>query len=331
MVLAFKTGRDAAFWIANGSDNDLTNEPLQEVDLSAEGYARYTVYEVADATKRYLNDNETPVVQFDTAGDNNFQAVTPAEIQYAGGRILLSTPRGATDVGRIASGHYLTPTQYLGAMNYRLEEEWITDEVMCLGDQAPRTLLIAKRWSGSVEGYWCKSQATLVTNMAGDDNDIVLTHEPGGTEGHDISLELVDPGAENPTIDVAVTGKAIVVTLACNAVPAITTTASQLVAALNASEAVLRLGVTAALKSGNTGAGIVTALAHTHLSGGADQVDWGSETSKVIGIFYKDYDDDVRQEGYCVISNFVPDTDPNKAIRTKLDIKGTGPLYRRSG
>lgn len=332
MTLSFKTGRDAAFYIAKGSNNEISDVALVEVDLTSEGYPEHTVYEIDTAAYRYLNDDEVPVIQFDTGGNSEFQAVTPVEIQYVGARFFLASARGATDVGRVHSGHYLTLAQYLGALNFTLDEEWRTDEVFLLGDDGPSTLLMTRGWSGSVEGYWCKTPAIYESNMAGHtNNDFRLTHEKGGTEGNLASIELVDPGAAHANTDVAVFGNAITVTLAY-ADGAITTTGAQLVAALNAADAVRALGITASYKAGNDGSGLVEAITpHEHLSGGLDQVDYGSETAKVVGVFYKDYDNDVRQEGFCVITNFKPDLDPNKAIRTRLDFKSAGPLYRRSG
>ena len=109
--------------------------------------------------------------------------------------------------------------------------------------------------------------ATLTTSMTGADNDIVLTARPKGAAGNDITIELVDPGEDKTSETVAVTGTNIVVTLRKST--ATLSTATQLVAALKASLPAMRL-VTAAVKGGDSGAGNVIALAHTHLASGAD-------------------------------------------------------------
>lgn len=328
MTLSSRTGSLARIDLFE-STNDFSEEPLQEVDRSAEGYPRYTWYEVADADKRYLLDDTEPVFQFDTAGDSNFVAVTPLVIQYPGGRIQLSTARGATDVGRVHTGHYMTGRQFLGASTASPKENWETTKVMLLGDSCQRTTLKYKQWSIDVKAYWANTNATLSTDMTGTDNDITLTHEPGGTVGNSVSLELDDPGGASQPLSVEVSGYDIVVSLATNGASAITTTALELLEALNAAEAVLALGVTCALKTGNDGSGVVTALAHTHLSGGLDPEDYTDGTTKAAIAIYKDYSSDERLEGYCVIPKMDLSIAANELIEQTITIEGYGPLYYR--
>lgn len=109
--------------------------------------------------------------------------------------------------------------------------------------------------------------AALETAMTGDNNDIKLTAKDDGTGGAAISLTLVDPAANSKDLAVSVVGKGISVSLATGAAGAITTTASELIAAINADEAAAAL-VTASLKGTDTGAGVVTALAKTSLANG---------------------------------------------------------------
>lgn len=104
--------------------------------------------------------------------------------------------------------------------------------------------------------------ATKVTTaMAGADNDITLT-----ARSHKAAtITLVDPPGNNAALSVSVTGTDITVNLATDGASAITTTATQLVAAINASTAAAGL-VKAAVKSGDSGAGVVTALASTAIA-----------------------------------------------------------------
>jgi hypothetical protein len=111
--------------------------------------------------------------------------------------------------------------------------------------------------------------ATLSTSMSGTNNDIVLTARTAGTAGNDITLALIDPSANNAALSVAVTGTDIVVNLATGAGGAITTTATQLLAAIAASTAANAL-VSGALKGSDNGGSAVTALAETALSGGLE-------------------------------------------------------------
>jgi hypothetical protein len=116
-----------------------------------------------------------------------------------------------------------------------------------------------------------KTAATLSTTLTGANNDIVLTAKTKGVAGNAITLALVDPSGNDQALAVEVTGTDIVVSLATSGAGAITTTATQLLAALAANEDAGAL-VTGALKGADTGAAAVTALAETALSGGLDYV-----------------------------------------------------------
>lgn len=330
MVLVNSTGKVAAFYLAKGdTDNDLSNEAMSEVNLSSEGYPRYTVYEITDATKRYLKDNVAPVFEQDQ-GTSTWITLTPSVIQYAGSRIFLSSALTSGTAVRAASGHYFDYAQCLGASDWKLDMSWETEKAMHLGDSVPAACLMHKNWTATVGAYWALTQATLSTSMVGDNNDIVLTHEPGGTSGNSITLELNDPAAPSQSLVVTVTGTDIVVDLATDGTSTITTTAAQLVAALNGSDAVLALGVTAAYKAANDGTGVVTDMAHTHLSGGLDAVDLTSEDNKIIAIFYDTYSSDRRYEGFCVIKGNSISIDPGKLIKQSLTLESCGsPLYYR--
>ena len=65
---------------------------------------------------------------------------------------------------------------------------------------------------------------------------VVLTAKDWGHIGGDqVTAEFKNPGAPNAPLSVAVTGKDIVVNLATDATGALTSTAAQVVAAINAS------------------------------------------------------------------------------------------------
>lgn len=108
--------------------------------------------------------------------------------------------------------------------------------------------------------------ASLSTNLAGANNDITLTAKSAGTGGNVITLALTNPGSAAANEIVSVTSNAISVALAHNG-SAIVSTAQTVVNAINAATASSLL-VTAAVKNGDTGAGVVTALAATNLTGG---------------------------------------------------------------
>jgi len=111
--------------------------------------------------------------------------------------------------------------------------------------------------------------ASVTINPAGANNDVLYTANAVGSLGNDISICYIDPGAASRALTVDVRGKAIRVSLATDASKAITSTAAQVIAAVNAHWMAGFL-VTAANAPGSTGAAAVTAVSETHLAGGAD-------------------------------------------------------------
>jgi hypothetical protein len=321
-------GQYGAAYLCSGSTSDYTNEAMSEVDRSMEGWARYTWYKVTDDTKRYADRGTVPVIEADVAGNSSFATVTPAELHYEGMWVRLSVARGASDVVRVKSGKYILPTEVLGVLNWTLSRNWEEDTSMHIGDTAPKTSLKYKKYEAKVTHHWMMANAAYTTSGGNAHSHVTLTHEPGGSAGNLVSLELIDPSGLNATIDVAVTGSAIVVTLASTAAPAITTTATQLAVAL-ACPAVIALGVTAKVKDGETGAGIVAALAHTHLSGGAVADNYGHNDVPVILVLYNHETNDDRTEGIAIIPNFDVKNDAGKLMEGTITFKSYGNAWYR--
>ncbi len=109
-------------------------------------------------------------------------------------------------------------------------------------------------------------KATLTTAIAGADNDLTFTALTGGPAGNSIRVTYVVAG-NNTLLTVVVAGYDITVNVATSGAGAATSTASLVLAALQANADVQRL-VTVALATGNTGVGVVAALALTALAGG---------------------------------------------------------------
>lgn len=112
--------------------------------------------------------------------------------------------------------------------------------------------------------------SSLILGSASGNNGVVLTAATAGELGNEISVRLVNPGTASAALSVAVTGKAITVSLATNSSSQVSTTGAQLITALGASAAAAAL-VAASAVAGSTGAGAVTAQATTFLSGGLDE------------------------------------------------------------
>ncbi len=112
-------------------------------------------------------------------------------------------------------------------------------------------------------GYRRKAQAVLGTANAsriGVDS-LAWGHEGG----NNVSVELANPGAADSPLTVTVTGNDVRVSLATNASGAVTSTAAEVAAALNAQAGTL---LNAYTYRGNAGAGVVAPATRTMLSDG---------------------------------------------------------------
>lgn len=114
-----------------------------------------------------------------------------------------------------------------------------------------------------------KVAAKLVTGVAESNNAILWTAKVPGTAGESIKVQLLDPAQASQDLAVSVSGDTIVVSLETSAVPAITSTAAEVIAAVNAHLVANQL-VTAANAGASTGDGVVAAVAATALDEGAD-------------------------------------------------------------
>jgi hypothetical protein len=124
-------------------------------------------------------------------------------------------------------------------------------------------------------GYQRRAQATMAgTTPPGNSppgataqsQAVVLTSRAWGHEGgNDITAEFLNPGVPNSPLSVQVTGKDIVVNLGTDAAGALSSTAAQVVSAINGSPGASML-VVALTYRGNAGAGIVQPRVKVNLS-----------------------------------------------------------------
>ena len=112
-------------------------------------------------------------------------------------------------------------------------------------------------FQGDLGDFTFKVQPVLASAAEAQAAAVVLTaHEWGHLGGDDVTAEFRNPGAPSSPLSVSVTGKDIVVNLATSDTGALTSTAAQVVAAINASPAAAAL-VTATTYRANAGAGVV--------------------------------------------------------------------------
>ena len=112
--------------------------------------------------------------------------------------------------------------------------------------------------------------AEAVVPAIANNADVLITAAAVGTAGNQIRVRYVDPAANSEALAVSVSGNDITVTLATDASGEITSTANQVVTAINGSAEASAL-VTAANDAGNDGSGLVNAVDFTTLAGGENE------------------------------------------------------------
>lgn len=142
--------------------------------------------------------------------------------------------------------------------------------------------------------------ATLITGSVADDNAILWTAATAGAAGDDVSVTIVDPNDLSKELSVAVSNKDITVNLATDADKAITSTAADVAAAVNAS-ATAKVLVVANASINPKGEAAVAAVTKTSLAGGAAAAVTGAE-----GVLMNDVDVTYgAKEGTMIIHGFV--------------------------
>jgi len=129
--------------------------------------------------------------------------------------------------------------------------------------------LLGKNSSSKYEKYAAAVKAALDTGVVADNNAITFTAVAAGSDGNVIKVQLLDPAGNSKALAVSISADTIVVSLATSAAGAITSTAAEVIAAVNAHLYAKTLLV-AANKGASTGAGVVAAVAATALAGGAN-------------------------------------------------------------
>jgi hypothetical protein len=163
----------------------------------------------------------------------------------------LGTPRKAPSPHYVSDfvDHYMDPTEAYARFRSLAAEFPSLTELVDLPNKT--------------NGYRRAAQATFGTLTA---STFYVTSKAWGHEGgNEVTVALVDPAGASSPLTVAVAGSAITVTLATGSSGAVTSTAAQVVAALNGSPASASL-VRAATYRGNAGSGVVAAAGTTRLS-----------------------------------------------------------------
>lgn len=138
-----------------------------------------------------------------------------------------------------------------------------------------------------VNGTGFGTAATLTTALAGANNDLTYTAVVTGVGGNSITVIYAVAGNNTP-LSVGVVGNVITVNLATGAGGVATSTAAQVLAAVQASVAASAL-VTVALAATNDGTGVTVAMGSTALTAGA-------EANVILELIHtSNAEDDVRE------------------------------------
>jgi hypothetical protein len=132
---------------------------------------------------------------------------------------------------------------------------------------------IKRLCQGMREAITTATAATLNINPAGDDNALDYTAKSLGTSGNSITVTYTDPSGNDQALAVSVVDTDIDVSLATGPAGAITSTAAEVLAAVDAKAEATAL-VSVAIDTTDTGvaddgSGVVTAMTQASLSGGA--------------------------------------------------------------
>jgi hypothetical protein len=328
MVLTPLPGSYVRIDYATGADSTYSNEAMSEVNLLAtEGRARYTVYRITDATKRCLNDSAVPVFEKQVHGSGGWSTLTPTEIWYGAGYIICAVLNN-DDLVRCASGKYQTPLQLFGCVSRSFNDKTQFADITCFGDTAEKRFPTIDDWDAKVDAFFAHLKAFLLTSGGAADSHIYLDHTPGGTGGNDVSLEMTNPGG-SAALTVTVASQAITVALGVSG-GTITSTAAQVVAALNANVDVQALGVRAWIAPGELGSGLVAVLAHTHLASGREPIDFTSMIgTRMLFWIYNNYTAGAAHVGFAYLESIDWTGNPADVIKMGMSYSGHGYPMRR--
>ncbi|MFI7644817.1 M14 family metallopeptidase [Micromonospora sp. NPDC049460] len=183
-------------------------------------------------------------------------------------RIRITSPTGDVAVAQVREW---LPTPGTGPEGPGYQKDFVTSyltptelyaRIHQLAAEFPRLAEVVEL-PYKTNGYRRHAQAVLGTATA---SRVAVDSLAWGHEGGNaISVELADPGAANTPLSVTVTGSAVRVTLGTDGAGAVTSTAAQVVAALNTGAGALLRAYT---YRGSPGTGVVAPAPRTALSDG---------------------------------------------------------------
>ena len=317
-------GMYAAVYFIDGAGIAVTNEAMEEVNDIENGNPKYTVYQITDEDKQFLDPTVTPTFEKQLHGAGDFSAISSGdirEIQYPGGRVVLEAAINNDDVIRMATGSYKAKTQIWGALTTKIKDGSVVKECTPLGATAKRNVPIIEDMNVSLDIFLNKVCAQLVAN------DLILTHQKGGTAGNTKKFAMLNPAGLN-TLSIAIVGNEITVTLGHDGANIISTN-QNVVDIVNASPEVIRLGVVCECDLDDASS-LASAFVQDSLAGGLDPVNYSTKKSSLFGMeIFANESDNIKWQGYFYISSIDSDVSNEDIVKQSLTMDSFGQLYYR--
>jgi hypothetical protein len=282
-------------------------------------------YAVASSTNFFWDRNKAIVVYDDAT------PVVPLEIDHVAGAVRLS----AAASGSVTADVYkFACTQVGGFKSHSIDENMTLVECGCYEDDGEQYEPTVYNASGSAEGFYTTVDAKY-TMVKGSNKDLeftslILGDGPADDGVSAISVEIVVDGL-GTSLSVVVTDYDIVINSATDGGGVATSTARQILDALQASAAAMAL-IKVRLAAGSDGSGIPGALAHTHLSGGVDPAAFDRLGEDLVAEFYWDSGASlIRTSGVIILEKVSLKTDVKGLVGKTINWKAQGFLYDHEG
>lgn len=150
------TGVDVAISMATGVSSSLINESMSVVNDEFPGVEDYTVYQITDISKRYLDDSVIPTFQKSDNGTDwmNISNSDIEEIQYPGGRVVLKDPLSSGYYVRCSSGKYFDDiTDIIFAKSMKISWKCDSVDVTVFKDEARSKIPALDDWSATIDTF----------------------------------------------------------------------------------------------------------------------------------------------------------------------------------
>ncbi len=309
------TGQKAGFWNVFAESTLAEGEGMTRVGSTSEFY-------ITDRTKCNWDPNQAVVVKVGGT------AVTPSEVDYAGGYVLLSS----YTAGAVTCDIYYSPIEFLGGgyevdVDFSAETADVTTFSNTLNSpQAWKTYVGngIKEWGVNLNRYYFFAKASKTVDCTNENSDLIWTWKKEGTAGNDEQVRYVVSGTETE-LSVARADNLTTVTVATDELDAAESTAAQV---KTAAEAAVGSLYELSYPAGQDGSGIVEAKSAANLTGGRDSDDIARLGTKVLCVVYLNITTGsiIKLEGVGYLKGISPNVKLEEPVESPLEFQGTGRL-----